>query len=108
MTIDHTLTSQELLTGIDLDQLRELVGLVDHDAEHDAFPVTGWDAVVWVVGNATQAALFYQLVFGMELVAYAGPETGNPDHDAYVLRSGTVRFVVKGGIDPASPLLDHH
>ncbi|MGH3937627.1 MAG: 4-hydroxyphenylpyruvate dioxygenase [Pseudonocardiaceae bacterium] len=93
---------------MDLDQLRKLVGLVDHDTEHDAFPVTGWDAVVWVVGNATQAALFYQVVFGMELVAYAGPETGNPDHDAYVLRSGTVRFVLKGGIDLASPLLDHH
>jgi len=25
-----------------------------------------------------------------------------------VLRSGAVRFVLKGGVDPASPLLDHH
>ncbi len=63
---------------------------------------------MWAVGNATQAALFYQLVFGMELVAYSGPETGNRDHHAYVLRSGAVRFVLKGGVDPASPLLDHH
>ncbi|GAA0240238.1 4-hydroxyphenylpyruvate dioxygenase [Cryptosporangium japonicum] len=86
----------------------ELVGLVEYDAKNDPFPVQGWDAVVWSVGNATQTALFYQHVFGMELVAYSGPETGNRDHHAYVLRSGGVRFVFKGGVDPASALLDHH
>jgi 4-hydroxyphenylpyruvate dioxygenase len=102
------LTSQERAARLDAEQLRQLVGLVEHDAERDPFPVSGWDAVVWVVGNATQAALYYQAVLGMELVAYAGPETGNRDHHAYVLRSGAVRFVVKGGVDPASPLLDHH
>jgi 4-hydroxyphenylpyruvate dioxygenase len=108
MTVEQTLTSQERLADLDLDQLRQLVGLVEHDAERDPFPVTGWDAVVWAVGNANQTALHYQLVYGMELVAYSGPETGNRDHQAYVLRSGAVRFVVKGGVDPHSPLLDHH
>ena len=83
-------------------------GLVEYDAAADPFPVTGWDAVVWVVGNATQAAHFYQSAFGMELVAYSGPETGNRDHHSYVLTSGAVRFVIKGGVDPDSPLLDHH
>jgi 4-hydroxyphenylpyruvate dioxygenase len=108
MTVDQSLTSQERLADLDLAQLRQLVGLVEYDADRDPFPVTGWDAVVWSVGNATQAALFYQAVFGMELVAYSGPETGNRDHHAFVLRSGAVRFVLKGGIDPKSPLLDHH
>jgi len=108
MTVDQSLTSQERLADLDLAQLRQLVGLVEYDADRDPFPVTGWDAVVWSVGNATQAALYYQAVFGMELVAYSGPETGNRDHHAYVLRSGAVRFVLKGGIDPKSPLLDHH
>ena len=46
--------------------------------------------------------------YGMDLVAYSGPETGNRDHRAFVLKSGSCRFVVKGGVDPASPLLDHH
>jgi 4-hydroxyphenylpyruvate dioxygenase len=64
--------------------------------------------VVWSVGNATQAASFFQATYGMELVAYSGPETGNRDHHAFVLRSGAVRFVLKGGVDPRSPLLDHH
>jgi 4-hydroxyphenylpyruvate dioxygenase len=108
VTIKDTLTSQERLAELDMDQLKRLVGLVEYDAEGDPFPVIGWDAVVWVVGNATQAAHFYQSAFGMELVAYSGPETGNRDHHAYVLRSGAVRFVVTGGVDPASPVLDHH
>ena len=108
MTLAETLTDQEKLAELDLGQLRQLVGLVDHDDTADPFPVTGWDAVVWVVGNATQSAHFFQSAFGMELVAYSGPETGNRDHHAYVLKSGAVRFVLKGAVDPASPLADHH
>ena len=108
MSIDQTLTSQEQLADLDVDQLRQLVGLVTYDAARDPFPVTGWDAVVWAVGNATQAALYYQLAFGMELVAYSGPVTGNRDHHAYVLRSGAVRFVLKGAVSPGSPVADHH
>jgi 4-hydroxyphenylpyruvate dioxygenase len=105
---DSVLTHDEFLAGLGREQLRQLVGLVEYDESQDPFPVTGWDALVWVVGNATQTATFYQAVFGMELVAYAGPETGVKDHKAYVLRSGACRFVVKGGVDPASPLLAHH
>ncbi|MBC3839378.1 4-hydroxyphenylpyruvate dioxygenase [Streptacidiphilus sp. 4-A2] len=108
MTIEDTLTSQERLAELDLDQLRQLVGLVEYDGKQDPFPVTGWDAVVWSVGNATQASLLFQAVFGMELIAYSGPTTGNRDHHAFVLRSGAARFVFKGGVDPDSELLDHH
>ena len=86
----------------------QLVGSVAWDTTADPFPVNGWDAVVWVAGNATQSALFFQLAFGMRLEAYSGPATGNRDHHAYVLRAGDVRFVVKGAADPASPLADHH
>jgi 4-hydroxyphenylpyruvate dioxygenase len=108
MTFEQTLTEAERLAELDLAQLEQLVGLVHYDPASDPFPVTGWDAVEWVVGNATQAAHFYASAFGMELVAYSGPETGNRDHHAYVLASGAVRFVLKGGVDPASPLLDVH
>lgn len=102
------LTPQERAADLDLQQLKQLVGLVDYDESTDPFPVTGWDAVVFVVGNATQTAHYYQSAYGMELVAYSGPETGNRDHKAFVLKSGSCRFVVKGGVDPDSPLLDHH
>jgi 4-hydroxyphenylpyruvate dioxygenase len=102
-----TLTDQERDAELELDQLRQLVGLVPYDETQDVFPVTGWDAIVFVVGNATQAAHFYQSAFGMELVAYSGPETGNRDHKAFVLKSGSIKFVVKGGVHPDSPLHDH-
>ncbi|ACU34668.1 4-hydroxyphenylpyruvate dioxygenase [Actinosynnema pretiosum subsp. pretiosum] len=96
------------LDDVSYDQLRQLVGLVDYDGTRDPFPVRSMDAVVFVVGNATQAALFYQSAFGMDLVAYAGPETGRHDHKSYVLKSGSARFVVRGGVRPGSPLLEHH
>jgi 4-hydroxyphenylpyruvate dioxygenase len=102
------LTSEELQADLSLDELKKLVGLVEYDASSDPFPVTALDAVVFVVGNATQTAQFYQLAFGMDLVAYAGPETGMRDHKAYVLHSGSARFVFQGGVTPDSPLLDHH
>ena len=102
------LTPDERAAQLDLDQLKQLVGLVPYDQSTDPFPVTGWDAVVFVVGNATQTAHYYQSAFGMELVGYSGPETGNRDHKAYVLRSGSCRFVIKGAVAVDSTLLDHH
>ncbi|MFD4328503.1 4-hydroxyphenylpyruvate dioxygenase [Nocardioides sp. NPDC058538] len=108
MTLADTLTNQEKLAGLGLAELEQLVGLVAYDDTSDPFPVTGWDAVVWAVGNATQTAHFFQSAFGMELVAYSGPETGNRDHHSYVLRSGGVRFVIKGGVAPESEIITHH
>ncbi len=108
MTLHETLTDDERLAHLDVDTLKQLVGLVDYDPAGDPFPVTGWDAVVWAVGNATQTAHFFQSALGMELVAYSGPETGDRDHVAFVLRSGAVRFVVTGGVAPDSPVIRHH
>src|SRR5690348_13114187 len=108
MTDQIELTDQEKQAELDLNQLRQLVGLVDYDQSNDPFPVNGWDAIVFVVGNATEAANYYQSTWGMELVAYQGPENGNRDHKAFVLRSGSIRFVLKGAVSPDSPLVAHH
>jgi 4-hydroxyphenylpyruvate dioxygenase len=97
------MTVSELVTDTD-----RLTGVVAHSRDRDPFPVTGWDAIVWASGNATQAALYFQLAFGMRLEAYSGPTTGNRDHHAYVLRAGDVRFVIKGAVSPQSPVADHH
>ncbi|OYO07310.1 4-hydroxyphenylpyruvate dioxygenase [Enemella evansiae] len=102
------LTNEERLAELDLSQLRQLVGLVEYDADSDPFPVTGWDAMVWVVGNATQAAHYFQTAYGMELIGYQGPEQGVRDHKAYVLKSGAIKFVLKGVVAPDSPLAEHH
>lgn len=102
------LTPQEREANLDLEQLKQLVGLVEYDESKDPFPVTGWDAIVFVVGNATQAAHYYQSAWGMELVAYSGPENGQRDHKSFVLKSGSIRFVINGAVSPASPLIAHH
>ena len=73
----------------------------------DPFPVHGMDAVVFVVGNAKQAAHYYSTAFGMKVVAYSGPETGRADRVAYVLVSGTARFVVKGAVRPGTKYAQH-
>jgi 4-hydroxyphenylpyruvate dioxygenase len=108
MTIEQTLTDQERLADLSLEQLQQLVGVVVHDDSRDPFPLSGWDALVWTVGNANQAALYYQVVYGMQLVAYAGPETGVRDHESFVLRSGACRFVLNGAVAPTSPLVAVH
>jgi 4-hydroxyphenylpyruvate dioxygenase len=105
---EQSLTAQEQQAGLDMHQLKRLVGLVEYDESRDPFPVSGWDAIVFVVGNATMAARYYQSTWGMELVAYSGPENGNRDHKAFVLKSGSIRFVLKGAVDPDSPLVAHH
>ena len=110
MTTSDTfdLTQQERDAALNLDQLKQLVGLVPYDATTDKFPVTGWDALVFVVGNALQAASYYQNVWGMEVIGYRGPEQGYRDHKAYVLKSGSIRFVVMGAVQADSPLVAHH
>ena len=108
MANQSALTDQEKQARLDVNQLKQLVGVVEYDPTDDPFPVTGWDAIVFVVGNATEAASYFQSTWGMELVAYSGPENGNRDHKAFVLRSGSVRFVLKGAVSPDSPMIAHH
>ena len=65
------------------------------------------DAVVFAVGNAKQAAHYYSTAFGMKVVAYSGPETGRADRVAYVLESGSARFVLKGSVRPGTDIARH-
>ncbi|MGA8977849.1 MAG: 4-hydroxyphenylpyruvate dioxygenase [Pedococcus sp.] len=102
------LTPQEREANLDIEQLKQLVGLVEYDETKDPFPVTGWDSIVFVVGNATQTAHYYMSAWGMELVAYSGPENGERDHKSFVLKSGSIRFVINGAVTPDSPLIAHH
>ena len=102
------LTVDEMKADLSLEQLQQLVGLVEYDAASDPFPVTGWDAICFVVGNATQAAHYYASAWGMELIAYSGPENGNRDHKSFVLKSGSIKFVLSGAVSPDSDLVAHH
>ncbi len=73
----------------------------------DFLPINGTDYIEMYVGNAKQAALYYQHCFGYTLVAYAGPETGQRDRASYVLQQEKIRLVLTTALQPESPIADH-
>lgn len=73
----------------------------------DFLPIKGTDHIEFYVGNARQAAYFYQRAFGFELIAYAGPETGIRDRASYVLRQGKITFVFTTSLLPDSDISEH-
>jgi 4-hydroxyphenylpyruvate dioxygenase len=64
----------------------------------DFMPIDGWDHLELYVGNAKQAAFFYETAFGFTRTAYAGPETGVRDRASYVLEQGDIRLVLTSGL----------
>ena len=70
----------------------------------DFMPLDGWDHVELWVGNAKQAAYFYEHAFGFTRTAYAGPETGVRDRASYVLEQGDVRLVLTSGMREESEI----
>src|SRR5437764_2892183 len=64
----------------------------------DFMPLDGWDHVELWVGNAKQAAYFYERAFGFTCTAYAGPETCVRDRASYVGEQGDIRLVLSTGL----------
>jgi 4-hydroxyphenylpyruvate dioxygenase len=64
----------------------------------DSFPIDNWDHLEFYVGNAKQAAFYYEHAYGFTRTAYAGPETGVRDRASYVLEQEDIRFVLTTGL----------
>lgn len=73
----------------------------------DFLPINGTDHIELWVGNAKQAAHFYQTCMGFSLIAYAGPETGIRDRASYVLEQNKIRLVLTSGLRSNSPIANH-
>lgn len=73
----------------------------------EPLPLRAIHHVELLVGNAKQAAYYYQKAFGFSQIAYAGPETGVRDQASYVLGQGKVRFVVSTPLSPDDPMSKH-
>jgi 4-hydroxyphenylpyruvate dioxygenase len=73
----------------------------------DFLPIRGWDHVEFYVGNARQAAHFYEKVFGFRVTAYQGLDTGVRDRASYVLQQGKVCFVVTSALSPDHEIARH-
>jgi len=71
-------------------------------------PLNGIDHVELWVGNAAQAAYFYEHAFGFRPVARAGLETGVRDRASYVLEQGRIRLMVCGALRSDTDVAQHH
>jgi 4-hydroxyphenylpyruvate dioxygenase len=69
-------------------------------ATDDFLSIRAIDHLEFWVGNAKQAAFFYQHAFGLAVTGYAGLETGVRDRASYVLQQGKVRFVFTTPLGP--------
>ncbi|MFZ4523044.1 MAG: 4-hydroxyphenylpyruvate dioxygenase [Bacteroidales bacterium] len=77
------------------------------NTSEDFLPINGTDYVEFYVGNAKQAAHYYQTAFGFQPLAYAGLETGLKDRTSYVIRQDKITFVLTTSLVPDSPIADH-
>src|SRR5438046_4988239 len=76
-------------------------------AQEDFLPLEGTDYIEFYVGNAKQAAHFYQSALGFQPLAYSGPETGVRERASYVVRQNTITFVLTTPIRAKHALSDH-
>ena len=88
------------------DSTSQELEIVNPEAE-DFLPILGTDFVELYVGNAKQAAYYYEHAWGFEPIAYAGLETGKKDSVSYVLQQGKIRLVLTSPLAPGGEINRH-
>ncbi|MFV8280922.1 4-hydroxyphenylpyruvate dioxygenase [Christiangramia marina] len=73
----------------------------------DFLPILGTDFVELYVGNAKQAAYYYQHAWGFQPIAYSGLETGRKDSVSYVMQQGKIRVVLTSPLQPEGDINAH-
>ena len=73
----------------------------------DFLPIKGYDHVEFYVGNAKQAAHFYDKTMGFKPIAKMGLETGCRDRASYVMQQGKARFVLTTAYSPDHEIARH-
>jgi 4-hydroxyphenylpyruvate dioxygenase len=76
-------------------------------AAEDFLPLLGTDFVELYVGNAKQAAYYYQNAWGFQPVAYSGLETGRKESVSYVLQQDKIRLVLTSPLQPEGAINEH-
>lgn len=92
--------------GVKTDQTATLERPVEEKFD-DHLGLQDVDFVEHYVSNVKQASHFYQTVFGFELKAFSGLETGNRDQVSYLLEQGNVRFLLTSSLNSSSPIAQH-
>jgi len=73
----------------------------------DFLPIKGYDHIEFYVGNAKQAAHFYDKAFGFQPLAKRGLRTGSRDQASYVMRQGDITFVFTSALTPDHEIARH-
>ena len=73
----------------------------------DFLPINGTDYVEFYVGDALQAAHFYQSAFGFQRVAYRGLETGSRETTSILVQQQKIRFLLTSSQSPDSYVSEH-
>lgn len=70
----------------------------------DFCPINRFDHLEFYVGNAKQAAMFYEKCFGFSNIAYRGLETGSRETTSYLMKQGEIQFVLTAAMHPEHPI----
>ncbi len=87
---------------MDTPELEKIIPQAD-----DFLPLLGTDYIEFYVGNAKQAAYYYQTAWGFQPIAYSGLETGRKDQVSYVLQQDKIRIVLTSPLQPDGILNEH-
>jgi len=72
----------------------------------DNFPIRAVDHVRFICGNAKQTADWYHRVFGFDINAYSGLETGAKDEASWLLTQNDIKFVFTSLLTAEHPLAE--
>ncbi|MBS1948768.1 MAG: 4-hydroxyphenylpyruvate dioxygenase [Bacteroidetes bacterium] len=84
-----------------------LAASAQHQTSVDFLPLEGTDHIEFYVGNAKQAAHYYQAAFGFQPLAYAGPETGIKDRTSYAVRQHKLTLVFTTALRTGNSIAEH-
>lgn len=67
-----------------------------------------FDHITFWVGNAKQAASYYNTRFGFETIGYAGLETGSREVVSHVVKQQEIVFVFQSALNPGDRAMGEH
>ncbi len=86
----------------------ELQRTKELEQARDILTVEDFDSVEFWVGNAYQAAYYYQHALGFQPVAWSSLKTGNRRYASYVMQQGGVKIALSAPYSPSDEMAAHH
>ena len=71
------------------------------------YNIKSFDYCEFYVGNAKQAAYFYEKTMGFQVIAYKGLETGSRDKVSYVLNQKKITFIITSPLKKNTDIAKH-